>query len=36
LKVAANVKFAMQCFENFGGGQIPPWLRAWVQYRDKN
>jgi len=29
LKVSANVKIAMQCFENFGGGEMPPpWLRA--------
>jgi len=35
LKVFANVKIAMQRFENFSGGQmpqIPPplWLRAWL------
>jgi len=29
LNVSANVKIAMQCFENFGGGECPPWLRAW-------
>jgi len=23
LKVSANVKIAMQCFKNFGGGQMP-------------
>jgi len=23
LKVSANVKIAMQCFENFGGGKCP-------------
>jgi len=23
LKVSANVKIAMQCFENFGGGEMP-------------
>jgi len=28
LKVSANVKIAMQCFENFG--KCPPWLRACV------
>jgi len=31
LKVSANVKIAMQCFEIFGGGQMPqmpPCLRA--------
>jgi len=30
LKVSANVKIAMQCFENFGGANAPnaPWLRA--------
>jgi len=30
LKVSANVKIAMQCFENFGEGKLPPWLRACV------
>jgi len=29
LKVDANVKIAMQCFENFGGW--PPRLRAWYE-----
>jgi len=24
LKVSANVKSVMQCFENFEGGQMPP------------
>jgi len=24
LKVSANVKIAMQCFENFGGVNAPP------------
>jgi len=33
LKVAAKVKIAMHCFENFGGGQMPQVQR---QYRDKN
>jgi len=28
LKVSANVKIAMQCFEKFEGGKFPPWLRA--------
>jgi len=29
LKVSANVKIAVQCFEIFGwGGKCPPWLRA--------
>jgi len=30
LKVSANVKIAMQCFEIFGGNmpQMLPWLRA--------
>jgi len=23
LKVATNIKIAMQCFENFGGGKCP-------------
>jgi len=27
LKVSANAKIALRCFENFGG-QMPPWLRA--------
>jgi len=35
LKVSADVKNAMQCFQNFGGGgkcpKYTPWLRAWVQ-----
>jgi len=34
LKVFSNVKIAMQCFENFGGGNAPnasPRLRAWYQ-----
>jgi len=26
LKVSTNVKIAMQCFENFGGGQMPQML----------
>jgi len=33
LKVSANVKIAMLCFEIFGGANSPnappPWLRAW-------
>jgi len=32
LKVATNVKIAMQCLKIFGGGKCPkcpPWLRAW-------
>ena len=28
MKVSTNVKIAMQCFENFGGGQMPPPLVA--------
>jgi len=28
LKVSTNVKVAMQCFENFGVANAPPWLRA--------
>jgi len=24
LKVSANVKIAVQCFVNFGGGEMPP------------
>jgi len=24
LKVSANIKIAVQCFEHFGGGQMPP------------
>jgi len=31
LKFSANVKIAVQCFENFGGEMPqmpPPWLRA--------
>jgi len=24
LKVSTNVKIALQCFENFGGGKCPP------------
>jgi len=32
LKVSAHVKISVECFENFGGGQIPPpWLRACLQ-----
>jgi len=31
MKVSANVKIAMQCFENFGGANCPPWLRAWSE-----
>jgi len=33
VKVSANVKIAMQCFESFGGANAPnapPWLRACV------
>jgi len=32
LKVSANVKIAMQCFQIFGMQmpQMPPWLSAWV------
>jgi len=37
LKVSANVKIAMQCFEIFGGGKMPqtphPWLRLLVNER---
>jgi len=34
LIVSSNVKIAMQCFKNFGGGicpKFPPWLRAWCE-----
>ena len=31
MKVSANVKIAMQRFENFGEGKLPPWLRAWAR-----
>jgi len=29
LKVSANVKIVMQCFETFLGEMPPPWLRYW-------
>jgi len=39
LKVSSNVKIAMQCFENFGGGetpQMPPLVaRLPLRYTEK-
>jgi len=31
LKVFANVKIAMQYFDNFGGGQMPQMPPAWLR-----
>jgi len=28
--IQKNVKIVTQCFEIFGGGQMPPWLRTWL------